>query len=84
MKDLDDIKTMDDEELVVLLGQLSVQLDKADERLAEINERVAEIRERVAEERATRLGLNACISAVRTELDRRYSNMLPIELPPLN
>ena len=77
MTDLDDIKTMDTEELVVLLGQLSAQLDKADERLAEIHERVAEAR-------ATRLGLNACISAVRTELDRRYSNMLPIELPPLN
>ena len=74
---LDDIKTMDAEELVVLLGQLSVQLDKADERLAEIHERVAEAR-------ATRLGLNAGISAVRTELDRRYSNMLPIELTPLN
>ena len=77
MTDLDDIKTMDTEELVVLLGQLSAQLDKADERLAEIHERVAEAR-------ATRLGLNAGISAVRTELDRRYSNMLPIELPPLN
>lgn len=74
---LDDIKTMDTEELVVLLGQLSVQLDKADERLAEIHERVAEAR-------ATRLGLNAGISTVRTELDRRYSNMLPIELTPLN
>lgn len=77
MTDLDDIKTMDTEELVVLLGQLSVQLDKADERLAEIHERVAEAR-------ATRLGLNAGISAVRTELDRRYSNMLPIKLAPLN
>lgn len=77
MTDLDDIKTMDTEELVVLLGQLSAQLDKADERLAEIHERVAEAR-------ATRLGLNAGISAVRTELDRRYSNMLPIELTPLN
>lgn len=77
MTDLDDIKTMDTEELVVLLGQLSAQLNKADERLAEIHERVAEAR-------ATRLGLNAGISAVRTELDRRYSNMLPIELTPLN
>lgn len=77
MTDLDDIKTMDTEELVVLLGQLSAQLNKADERLAEIQERVAEAR-------ATRLGLNAGISAVRTELDRRYSNMLPIELTPLN
>lgn len=77
MTDLDDIKTMDTEELVVLLGQLSVQLDEADERLAEIHERVAEAR-------ATRLGLNAGISSVRTELDRRYSNMLPIELTPLN
>lgn len=77
MTGLDDIKTMDTEELVVLLGQLSAQLDKADERLAEIHERVAEAR-------ATRLGLNAGISAVRTELDRRYSNMLPIELTPLN
>ena len=77
MTDLDDIKTMDTEELVVLLGQLSAQLDKADERLAEIHERVAEAR-------ATRLGLNAGISDVRTELDRRYSNMLPIELTPLN
>ena len=77
MTDLDDIKTMDTEELVVLLGQLSAQLNKADERLAEIHERVAEAR-------ATRLGLNAGISTVRTELDRRYSNMLPIELTPLN
>lgn len=77
MTDLDDIKTMDAEELVVLLGQLSVQLSKADERLVEIHERVAEAR-------AARLGLNAGISAVRTELDRRYSNMLPIELTPLN
>ena len=77
MTDLDDIKIMDTEELVVLLGQLSAQLNKADERLAEIHERVAEAR-------ATRLGLNAGISTVRTELDRRYSNMLPIELTPLN
>ena len=29
MTDLDDIKTMDTEELVVLLGQLSAQLNKA-------------------------------------------------------
>ena len=77
MTDLDDIKTMDTEELVALLGQLSVQLNKADERLAEIHERVAEAS-------ANRLGLNAGISAVRTELDSRYSNMLPIELTPLN